>query len=147
MGMLVPVSGQTGVYLVDLGPMAAGASATVAVLVIPESAGPINVSVAASDALTGSSDPTPTNNFAYAGSWPPRPLRRRRQRPRRPARSPSPSVTAATSSVVQINLSGAVTRAEAVTASNYLVTDTSAAGVSTTIAVRSSDLQRDPRIA
>ena len=67
-GTLTPLPGRPGVYLVDLGSLAAGASATVAIMIMPDTSGPLNVAVAATDAGNPAADPNPADNLAYAGT-------------------------------------------------------------------------------
>ena len=65
-GALVAYQAQPGVFRVDLGAIAAGASATIAVLVIPNSTGAIGLLAAVSDATSVQPDPDPANNVAGA---------------------------------------------------------------------------------
>ncbi len=118
-GKVTPMPGRPGIYLVDLGSIAAGASAVVDLLVIPKSSGPMSLALAASDAADPTLDPTPGNNVAYLGTT------------TAPAVA---TVSAPTLSTLQLDFSSALTRADAEDVSHYQLTTTTG----TTVAIRSA---------
>ncbi len=127
-GKVRPVVGRPGVYLIDLGSIAAGASATVAVMVMPNAAGPIGLSIAASDAGNPVPDLKPADNFAAASSWV----------------APAVQLTDVempSAGVIQLNFDSALPKAQAESLANYRLTTSGAAGSqpASTIRLRSAN--------
>ena len=118
-GPLQPMPGRPGVYLVDLGPIAAGASAVVDVMVIPHTTGSLNLLIAAADATDPTADPNPGNNLALAHAA---------------AIPVAATGTMTASNVVQLHFASPLTRAAAENSSHYQVTTGSGA----TVPVRSA---------
>ncbi len=128
LGKVKPVVGRPGVYLVDLGSIAAGASATIDVMVIPDAAGPIGLAVAASDAGNPVPDLKPADNVAYAGT------------------RVAPAVQVAdvemlAAGVIQLNFDSALPKAQAENLANYRLTTSGATGsqLNSTVRLRSAN--------
>ena len=122
-GTLKPVAGRPGVYRVDLGTMAAGASATVAVMVIPDAAGPIGLSVATSDGASPLASFASVGHTASASSF------------------VAPEVQIADvempeAGVMQLYFASAIPKAQAQNLNNYRLTASGTTGTQPTATVR-----------
>ena len=118
-GKVTPMPNRPGVYLVDLGSLAAGASAVVDVMVIPRTGGPVNLVLAASDAADPTADPTPGDNVAYLGTT---------------ATAAVATVSAPTSGTLQVDFRSALARADAEDVAHYQL----ATSAGTPLAIRSA---------
>ncbi len=112
---VTPWAGRPGVYLVDLGSLAAGASAVVDVMVIPTTDAPLTLVMAASDAAAPTLDPAPDDNVVYLGST---------GTATATVTTPMTTATMAAPGVVMVATTTAVTRAEAENLANYRLSTT-----------------------
>ncbi len=127
---VTPWAGRPGVYLVDLGSLAAGASAVVDVMVIPTTNAPLTLVMAASDATAPTLDPNPGDNVVYLGST---------GTATATATTPTTTATMVSPSVVQVATTSTVTRTAAADLAHYqLTTTTGGDSKATTVKLRSA---------